>query len=193
MHRVSMAKVRNEVDRWLTPHEEERLLVSSSVWLREIIMFAMHTGMRQGEILNLQWRDIDFARSTLVVMKSKNGMRRTLPINSVVYEQLAAKQAKTGVTEGLVFTTPLGNELKVRFLAREFCEARDGAGIPDFRFHDLRHTFHEAGATRGRPVQGSAITRTQDSAHDATVRAPLARKSSRGRQRAHGWVSGTCG
>ena len=96
MHRVSMAKVRNEVDRWLTPHEEERLLVSSSVWLREIIMFAMHTGMRQGEILNLQWRDIDFARSTLVVMKSKNGMRRTLPINSVVYEKLAAKQAKTG-------------------------------------------------------------------------------------------------
>lgn len=149
MHRVSMAKVRNEVDRWLTPHEEERLLVSSSVWLREIIMFAMHTGMRQGEILNLQWRDIDFARSTLVVMKSKNGMRRTLPINSVVYEQLAAKQAKTGVTEGRVFTTPLGNELKVRFLAREFCEARDGAGIPDFRFHDLRHTFATRLVQRG--------------------------------------------
>ena len=90
MHRVSLEKVRNEVDRWLTPHEEERLMASSSVWLREIIMFAVHTGMRQGEILNLQWQDVDFVRSTFVVMKSNNGMRRTLPINSVVYELLAA-------------------------------------------------------------------------------------------------------
>ena len=149
MHRVSMEKVRNDVDRWLTPDEEERLMASSSVWLREIIMFAVHTGMRQGEILNLQWQDVDFARSTLVVMKSKNGMRRTLPLNSVVYELLAAKQAKTGATEGRVFTTPLGNELKVRFLVREFCKARDRARIPDFRFHDLRHTFATRLVQRG--------------------------------------------
>ena len=112
-------------------------------------MFAVHTGMRQGEILNLQWQDVDFARSTLVVMKSKNGMRRTLPLNSVVYELLAAKQAKTGATEGRVFTTPLGNELKVRFLVREFCKARDRARIPDFRFHDLRHTFATRLVQRG--------------------------------------------
>ena|SRR5688572_17730042 len=100
---------------------------AASPWLREIILFAVHTGMRQGEILNLQWQDVDFAGSTLVVMKSKNGMRRTLPINSVVYEQLAAKQAKTGATGVRVFRTPLGNELKVRFLVRQFCEARDRA------------------------------------------------------------------
>jgi integrase len=141
MHRVSMEKVRNEVDRWLTRNEEDRLMAGSSVWLREIIVFALHTGMRQGEILNLQWQDVDFARSTLVVMKSKNGMRRTIPMNTVVYERLASKQAMTGATEGRIFTTPLGNELKVRFLGREFCEARDRAGILNFRFHDLRHTF----------------------------------------------------
>jgi integrase len=74
-------------------------------------------------------------------MKSKNGMRRTIPMNSVVYEMLASKQATTRATEGRVFTTPLGKELKVRFLGREFCEARDRAGILDFLFHDLRHTF----------------------------------------------------
>jgi len=113
-----MEKVRNEVDRWLTSDEEARLMAVCSPWLREIIVFALHTGMRQGEILNLQWQDIDFARRTLVIMKSENGNRRTLPINSTVYELLATKQALTGATEGRVFGTPLGNALKVRFVPK---------------------------------------------------------------------------
>src|SRR5918994_4648430 len=93
MHRVSMEPVRNEVDRWLSIHEEDRLMAASQPWLREIIVFALNTGMRQGEILNLQWQDVDFTRGTLVVMKSKNGTRRTIPLNTTVYALLAAKQA----------------------------------------------------------------------------------------------------
>lgn len=58
MHRVSLEQVRNEVDRWLTADEAERLLTASSLWLQEIIRFALNTGMRQGEILNLQWQDV---------------------------------------------------------------------------------------------------------------------------------------
>jgi len=149
MHRVSMEPVRNEVDRWLTGDEEDRLLATSSPWLREFIIFALNTGMRQGEILNLEWQDVDFIRGTLVVMKSKHGTRRTIPLNVTVYELLATKQAITGASRGLVFKTPKGNELKVRFLGREFCEARDRAGIPDFRFHDLRHTFATRLVQRG--------------------------------------------
>jgi len=149
MHRVSMERVRNEVDRWLTADEEDRLMAASSPWLREFLVFALNTGMRQGEILNLQWPDVDFTRSTLVVMQSKNGTRRTIPLNSNVYELLAAKQAAAGISKGPVFRTPLGHELKVRFLVREFCEARDRAGIPDFRFHDLRHTFATRLVQRG--------------------------------------------
>lgn len=98
MHRVSLEHVRNEVDRWLTANEEESLLASSSPWLREMIGFALNTGMRQGEILNLQWQDVDFARGILMVMQSKNGTRRTIPLNATVYELLAAKQATTGAS-----------------------------------------------------------------------------------------------
>ena len=104
--------VHNEVDRWLTANEEEHLLASSSPWLREMIGFALNTGMRQGEILNLQWQDVDFARGTLMVMKSKNGTRRTIPLNATVYELLAAKQATTGASRGPVFRTPLGMNSK---------------------------------------------------------------------------------
>ncbi|UVT16018.1 MAG: tyrosine-type recombinase/integrase [Nitrospira sp.] len=149
MHRVSLEQVRNEVDRWLTADEEERLLAASSPWLQEIIRFALNTGMRQGEILNLQWQDVDFTRGTLIVMKSKNGTRRTIPLNSTMYELLAAKQAVARTSRGPVFKTPLGNTLQVRFLVREFCEARDRAGIPDFRFHDMRHTFATRLVQRG--------------------------------------------
>jgi integrase len=149
MHRVSMEPVRNEVDRWLTAQEEDRLMAASSPWLREIITFALNTGMRQGEILNLQWQDVDFSRGILMVMKSKNGTRRSIPLNARVYELLAAKQTATGASKGPVFRTPLGNDLQVRFLVREFCEARDRAGIPDFRFHDMRHTFATRLVQRG--------------------------------------------
>jgi len=149
MHRVSLEQVQNEVDRWLTADEEERLLAASSPWLQEIIRFALNTGMRQGEILNLQWQDVDFTRGTLIVMKSKNGTRRTIPLNATVYDLLATKQAAAGASKGPVFKTPLGNMLQVRFLVREFCEARDRAGIPDFRFHDLRHTFATRLVQRG--------------------------------------------
>jgi integrase len=100
-----MEPVRNEVDRWLTPDEEDRLMAASRPWLREIIVFAFNTGMRQGEILNLQWQDVDFTRGTLVVMKSKNWTRRTIPLNTTVYALLAAKQATIGVSQGRVFTT----------------------------------------------------------------------------------------
>ena len=84
-----------------------------------------------------------------MVMQSKNGTRRTIPLNATVYELLAAKQATTSASKGPVFMTPLGNELQVRYLAREFCEARDQAGIPDFRFHDMRHTFATRLVQRG--------------------------------------------
>ncbi len=120
MHRVSLEQVRNEVDRWLTSEEEDRLMAASSPWLREIMVFAMNTGMRQGEILNLQWQDVDFARGTLIVMKSKNGTRRTIPLNTKVFDLLAAKQSTSGGSRGPVFRTPLGNELQVRYLVREF-------------------------------------------------------------------------
>jgi Site-specific recombinase XerD len=117
MHRVSLEQVRNEVDRWLTADEEDRLLAASSPWLQE--------------------------------MKSKNGTRRTIPLNATVYDLLATKQAAAGASSGPVFKTPLGHTLQVRFLVREFCEARDRAGIPDFRFHDLRHTFATRLVQRG--------------------------------------------
>ena len=141
MHRIKLEPVHNQIDRWLTAEEELRLLEAAPVWLREIIIFALNTGMRQGEILSLQWQDVDFSRGTLVVMKSKNRERRTLPLNSRVFELLANKQSSGLPTSQCVFTTSCGTQLNARNLIRAFYAAREKASIERFRFHDLRHTF----------------------------------------------------
>ncbi|MDH5670250.1 MAG: site-specific integrase, partial [Nitrospira sp.] len=128
------------VDRWLRDDEEERLFHASPPWLQDIMTFALHTGMRQGEILALQWSDVDFYRGTLVVMTSKNRERRTIPLNHVVYDLLSRKRVAGG-KDGQVFNTGCGNDLKARYLVRTFTKVRNQAGLTDFRFHDLRHTF----------------------------------------------------
>jgi len=63
--KVEKEKVRNQIERWLTADEEKRLLKASPKWLQEIIVFAINTGMRQSEILDLKWSQIDFSRGIL--------------------------------------------------------------------------------------------------------------------------------
>ena len=148
MHQVALEPAHNKIDRWLTDDEEVRLFHAAPLWLQEIITFALNTGMRQGEILALQWQDVDFCRGTLVVMKSKNREHRTIPLNNVVYDLLSRKRT-VGKKAGPVFVTGQGNELKARYLIRTFTKVRDRAGLTDFRFHDLRHTFASRLVQRG--------------------------------------------
>jgi integrase len=140
MRRVSLEKVRNERDRWLTPDEDTRLLTHSVPWLQDILVFALNTGMRRGEILGLEWRAVDLNRQVLVVMKSKNGEKRTVPLNSCLVELLRHKTA-TNEKHSFVFTSSCGTRIDARNLTRAFYSALEKAEITNFRFHDLRHTF----------------------------------------------------
>src|SRR5215216_7723413 len=82
--KVAKEKVRNQIERWLTTDEEQRLMAASPSWLQRIILFALHTGMRQSEILDLQWEQVDLVRRTLTILEQKNGGRDTLPLNATV-------------------------------------------------------------------------------------------------------------
>ena len=55
-------------------------------WLRAIVLFTLHTGLRLGEILSLNWNAVDLERRTVIVIKSKNGERRTIPTNERALE-----------------------------------------------------------------------------------------------------------
>ncbi len=139
--RVSMEKENNQRDRWLSQDEETRLLSGCAPWLRDLVIFGLNTGMRMGEILELTWAGVDFARRTVTVFRSKNGERRTIPVNHGVLDVLKAKARVRSLRTDRVFCSKAYTTLESGHLRRAFRLALRKAKIEDFHFHDLRHTF----------------------------------------------------
>lgn len=140
--KTSKERVNNLIERWLTSEEEEKLLAGSPKWLQEIILFAVNTGFRQGEILNLQWPLVDIFRKTVTILEQKNKSKDTLPLNQKALDVLKARiKARQPGKNDYVFFNRNGNRMDARNLQRAFHSAVEKAEIPKLRFHDLRHTF----------------------------------------------------
>lgn len=141
VQKVKIPNPHNEIDRWLTFEEQERLLKAchDRQWLKEVIVFALNTGMRQGEIVNLMWSDVDLFRKTAILHKTKNKEKRTVPLNQTVIDMLKDKSKVVSI-KGCVFTQN-GTKSTKREIQRQFSTALKRAKIDNFRFHDLRHTF----------------------------------------------------
>lgn len=139
--KVKKEKLRPKPGRWLTGEEEARLMAASPRWLQEILLFAVHTGLRQSEILNLQWPQVDLAHRTLMILEQKNGGQDTLPVNATANDVLQARAKVRSISTPQVFFNHAGHRWNARNLLRAFYVARKKAGITDVRFHDLRHTF----------------------------------------------------
>lgn len=122
--------------RYLEPDELNKLLdvCKDRTDLWKVVQIALHTGMRRGEILSLDWNLIDLKRRLIVLEITKNNERRAVPINDTLYEILC--DHRNEVKKGKLFPDLNGNMVSMAF--RRACKK---AGIEDFRFHDLRHTF----------------------------------------------------
>ena len=118
--------------RYLTPDEEARLLQVCPERYRPIVIVALHTGLRKGELLGLRWRDVDFEAGALTVERSKHGEAKRLPMNSLVAEILK------GLPRNDPYVFP---PEQCRWVGQAFQGIVRKANIPDFHFHDLRHTF----------------------------------------------------
>lgn len=125
---------KNARDRWLSYDEEVRLLDHASPgWVKGSILFALNTGMRRGEVLALKWSSTDFKRRVITVEHSKNGEKRTIPMSNTIFTLL--RGIKVIDISNRVFP------YSVAALKDAFERTRGKAGLRDFRFHDLRHTF----------------------------------------------------
>ena len=119
--------------RFLTVEEIARLLAacraSAHPDLAAVVIVALNTGMRKGEILGLEWDRVDFSRGVLLLERTKSGRRREVPMNDAVDAVLSGRP---GPREGRVFSG--------RSVRKAFERAVREAKLEDFRFHDLRHT-----------------------------------------------------
>jgi site-specific recombinase XerD len=127
--------------RYLTPEEESRLrAVLETEWPGHIpeLDLALHTGLRLSEMYGLDWRDVDIARRLLQVRRGKNGEARYARLNSVALKALGELLKRSDGT-GPVIRNLAGEPLAgPRYW---FEKAIRKAGLADFHWHDLRHTF----------------------------------------------------
>ena len=136
----------NERCRYLTDEEQDRLLSACSGMLRMIVLIALRTGLRWGEIVNLKWRQapksnyVDFEHNTVFVHESlaKSKKSRYIPLApSVKHALLDYPQLSES---GYIFVNPKTDK-QIVTLKKSFRRALKKAKIEDFRFHDLRHCF----------------------------------------------------
>lgn len=107
--------------------------------LAPLVLLALNTGMRRGELFGLRWADVNLQGRTLKIEagNAKSRKARHLPLNAEAHAVLERWQRQG--TTGLVFPSPAGGRLgNIKSSWEAVCEA---AWLRDFRFHDLRHTF----------------------------------------------------
>ena len=128
-------------ERTLMPGEFQRLMEAIAlpyrrqcqVWLDACVRLAIETGMRAGELLTMEWEQVDLMSGVVRLDKTKNGQRRLVPLTEEAVRVLSSLPRPCGgrrVIRGF-YDTP--------GLDRAFRRALKDAGIADLRFHDLRH------------------------------------------------------
>jgi len=132
------------MERILELDEEVRLLVACdcvrSRYLRPVLVLALNTGMRRGELLSLEWEQIDLIHRRIRILNAKtNSGERSIPMNSTVYALLCDLAGKKN--SDLVFPSNRKVGERLLDLKKGFKKAVQLASLPKIRFHDLRHTF----------------------------------------------------
>jgi len=135
--KIRMLSGEVERDRWLTRAEAERLIRVCPVHLAALVRYALATGCRASEIAGLEWNRVDLDRKTAWLNRTKNGTPRGVPLNEDAIEVLREQIGKN-LTHCFTYE---GKQIRWQISNTAWHTAVAAAGIEDFRFHDLRHTW----------------------------------------------------
>jgi integrase len=178
--------------RYLTEEEQSRLLdalTGSREWLRPVVVLALNTGMRLGEIASLTWSQVDFERGVITVRRTKTGRDRFVPINDEARDLLTELYSRRQGER--VFIEASGRNHNN--ISTTFARAVERAGIEDFHFHDLRHTagtrMGEAGADL---VTIAAVLGHSDLSMAARYTHPTDRSVRKAVESLSGWQQKNC-
>ncbi|MBT4422013.1 MAG: site-specific integrase [Candidatus Thioglobus sp.] len=138
-HIRSLSEPRGRI-RFLSDDERSRLFkaVRQSSWdkLYLLVLLAITTGARKGELVSLRWNTVDLERQTAFVSTTKNGQSKVLPLTDSVVVELR-KFVKQD--DSLIFNSEITTDSPFCFY-KQWKKALLSADIQSFRFHDLRHT-----------------------------------------------------
>jgi integrase len=123
--------------RYLTPEECKALLDASSPTMKQVVMLALHTGMRRGEILSLTWDGVNLREGFIELVDQKNGERSTIPLNRKAVETMQSIPRRLDSKYLFPGKTP---DKPFYDLKRQFEKAVSAANLDGVTFHVLRHT-----------------------------------------------------
>jgi len=123
--------------RYLTKAEIDHLISAANPNLRPILITAVNTGMRRGEIFDLKWEHIDLRNRVLEVVDPKNGEKRALPINKTLLAALHRLPRRLDTP----YVFPGKNGGRLTDINKGFLAARKKAELDDVTLHTFRHTF----------------------------------------------------
>lgn len=147
---VKLFKEETKPIRLLTPEERQKLLTESPEFLRPIMLVALKTGMRLGEIISLKWKNVDLAHETLSLTHTKAKKLRQIPVHPEVKEVLAGLPRASEY----VFCGASGQKLGINGKLRKAFDAlKNKVGLPDLTFHALRHNFASELIAKGADVR----------------------------------------
>jgi integrase len=164
-----LLKENNKRLRFLSKDEIQKLLKECPKYLRRVIECAIHTGMRKGEILSLKWSQI--RNGFIYLEKTKTNESRQVPINDTLAKVFKEIRRDRQLQSEHVFTylkneekrkgdKPVKRRIKlksvpvaVKDIKKSFRAALIRAGIEDFKFHDLRHTFASQMVMKGASLK----------------------------------------
>ena len=161
LKRLKLEKPRRKKRPVMSLEDEARLLQAAAPHLQRIIICALDTGMRRGEILSQLWQDVDFSRRLLYVTHSKTagGESREIPLTKKLFE-LLSKERKP---EGLIFTF---DDKPIHQLKTGWKAAIRRAKLRYYRFKDLRSSFNsrliEAGVIKDVRKELMGHSRNED-------------------------------
>ena len=148
----------NKLERYLCDKQAKVLMQavaqSSNAMLQHIVLFLIYTGARKNEVLQACWQDVDWQKSSWRIPKTKSGKVRHVPLSRGALELLNKLQNQIKLDQmgkRAIFANPETGKPCISFFY-SWNSARVRAGMPEFRIHDLRHSFASYLVNAGRSL-----------------------------------------
>ena len=135
--------------RWLTQEEASRLIAELPEHLAAMARFSLETGLRQANVTGLTWQQVDLDRKCAWIHPDQAKAKKAIPV-PLSQAAVSIIKEQTGKNKEFIFTYK-GNRI-IQVSTKAWWKALDRAGIKDFRWHDLRHTWASWHLMSGTPL-----------------------------------------